>query len=317
MMSKILLVMLSLWFGLYHDSHAMGDDDCEVSIVSIGNIYWDEDIGGYNPLSNETNSLTENVSVFNAADEKCDFHLTASSVNYNGMPQERIAVKGDEEIRYFLATKESTDDKSQWWYYPDAKKEKKHVLSAKVEGEQGTSLPFYMIIPAGQQVSSGLYTDSSQVQAWKGKYKKNNEPDSDDLSDSAFIQITIPVLFFSAINFEFFNGGNEYYADLGIIENGAKHEFTMWVTHSVPFNIEARSLNNGVLKSTVGSQTIPYVFRYGSSVVPLDSGMTILAENQSSTFLRAYPLSVSIEQSTAGLGQGGYSDKIFIDLVSL
>jgi spore coat protein U-like protein len=317
MMSKILLVILSLWFGLHDDSHAMGDDDCEVSIISIGNIYWDEDIGGYNPLSNETNSLTESVSVFNASDNKCDFHLTASSVNYNGRPQERIAVKGDEEISYYLATAESTEDKRQWWDYPDAKNDKKQVLSDDIRGEQGTTLPFYMIVPAGQQVSSGLYTDSSQVQIWKGKHQKNREPDSDDLSDSAFIQITIPVLFFSAINFEFFNGGNEYYADLGIIENGAKHEFTMWVTHSVPFNIEARSLNNGVLKSTVGSQTIPYVFRYGSRVIPLDSGMTILAENQSSTFLRAYPLSVSVEQSTRGLGQGEYSDKIFIDLVSL
>ena len=315
-MSRLACVFLKVALLLMSSSHVLAQD-CDLSMTATGNIFWDEDIGGYNPFSNQTNTLTADIDIYNDSSKKCDFHITASSVNYTGRPQQRFAVKGDETIEYYLATSQSTDSKRQWWDYPDAKKEKRHVLNGKVGGEQGASLPFFMIVPAGQRVSSGLYTDSSTIEAWRGKHKKNREPKLEDLRDSEFIHITIPVLFFSEINFETLTGGKNYAAELGVLQQGSSRDFRMWVTHSTPFNIQARSENNGKLKNAINGQLLPYVFRYGAEIVTLDSGVTLLAENQRATFLRAYPLSISIDIATNNYSQGNYNDKIYIDLISL
>jgi hypothetical protein len=104
---------------------------------------------------------------------------------------------------------------------------------------------------------------------------------------------------------------------LGALDNGTRYDFKMWVTHSTAFNIEARSENNGMLKNSSNEQLLPYVFRYGSTIIPLGGGTVLLAENQSPTFLRAYPLSISIETKVSDYTQGVYSDKIYIDLISL
>lgn len=183
-----------------------------------------------------------------------------------------------------------------------------------ISGEGSTTVSFDVIIPQGQTLYSGTYTDQVTISMYRVRR------DSFRVQDTAVMVITASVSESLAVSVAeaggtFESGRSNVTLDFGSLSEGNSAVLDLIVRSSVNYSVGLESAGGGRMVSAISGETssVPYTLEADGSLLVLESGVVEIAAGTGPTPAAGDRVSLFFEiGDPSGATSGIYEDALTI-----
>lgn len=182
---------------------------------------------------------------------------------------------------------------------------------------QQQSFSYRMVIPVGQFVGAGLYTDTVTVNLYSGTLAAATLTDNNSVNYKVTVNSILQLSLVntgSAFNFT----STSRTLDFGILQAGQSQSLDTVVRANVSYTLTIQSTNGSVLALAGAPDTIPYSLRFNGSLLTLAPAtpLTLMTGRPATTSVGvSYPVNVTIGTLTDP-SAGTYSDALLLTLTT-
>ena len=186
------------------------------------------------------------------------------------------------------------------------------LLSALLSPLLGSTYEVFVVVPPGQVVRAGAYTDRLLIELWNGATRL----DQRDVPLQVNVQAQARLSVEGSATGGFTSSGSGA-VDFGVMATGRVRSTYLFINSNANCAVQMRSANASELRRVGGNsqrEIVPYTVTVGGTPVSLRTPASLPSPLSSTSFLRSLEMRLTLGQVDWQVA-GSYRDTITVDLV--